>query len=126
MIKKLRVAGDRSQVTILRALVCSTMLTFALCEPDHPHESTEPRTTRASGHRNILAEFLADKVRRLLETIGSRAECEVAIPLSPPCLPPHFLRRSCVAEAAASAEWFQSCIRRTGLAARKVTALARA
>ena len=37
-----------------------------------------------------------------------------------------FLRRFVVAAAIASAEWLQSCIRRTGLAARKVTALARA
>jgi hypothetical protein len=57
------VGRDRSQVTILRALVGSTMLTFVLCDPDHPHESTKPRRMRASEGVGANAEFLAGGVR---------------------------------------------------------------
>jgi hypothetical protein len=35
------------------------MLTFVLVGPDHPHESTEPRRTRASEGVDTNAEFLA-------------------------------------------------------------------
>ena len=47
----------------MRALVGSTMLTFVLCDPDHPHERTEPRRTRASEGVDTNAEFLAGGVR---------------------------------------------------------------
>ena len=81
----------------MRALVCSSMLILVVGGLGHPHGSTKPRRTRATGHRNILAVFLADKMRRLLETIGVAPHFASLRTLPPPCLPPHFLRRSCVA-----------------------------
>ena len=58
----------------MRALVCSTMLTFVLGGPDHPHESTEPRRTRASEGEEFIADFLAGESRVVLETTHPRVE----------------------------------------------------
>ena len=68
--RKPRVGRDRSQVTILPAPVAQSQLILDVGGPESLIESTKPPMGSASGHRHILA----DKVRRLLETIGSRGE----------------------------------------------------
>ena len=50
------------------------MLTFVLVGLGRPLESTPPSLCRPRGHLNDCAEFLADKVRRLLETIDLRGQ----------------------------------------------------
>ena len=81
--RKLRVGRDRSQIILLPALVNQSQLVLVVGGQGDPHKSTKPPMGRAIGHRITLAEFLADKVRRLLETIGSRGEREIVILLSP-------------------------------------------
>ena len=87
------------KVNILRLLVRLLMALIPHYGPGRPHERTPPSLGRPRGHLNGSAEFLAVALRRLLETIGSQGEWEMAIPLSPPCLPSRFLRRPCVAAA---------------------------
>ena len=102
----------------MRALVAQLKLILVVGGLGRPHGSTKPPMGRAIGHLNESAGFLAGGVRGWLRGWLREAECESVKTDESLLASFGFQRCSCVAAAAAASEWLQSCIRRTGLAAR--------